>query len=375
MAGKKDHRGFGHIRRLPSGRWQASYIGPDLARHNAPTTFQAKIDAEEWLAARRREITGDDWQAPMARRRAILRTYADAWLKTRVTPKGEPLRRKTRVHYRYLLDAHIFPTFGDHTLRAITPAAVRNWHASLAGTPTARAHAYTVLSSIMKTALEDGEITKNPCMIKGASKARQSREVRPASLDELQVMTESMPERLRLLIPLCAWCALRFGEAAELRRKDIDVKTGVVRVRRAVVRAEREVYVDHPKSEAGSRDVYIPPHLIPAVKQHLRDHAQIGRNGLLFYAVRTGRQLPHSTLTYHFHKARDAAARPDLTPHALRHTGAVLAAQSGATLAELMARLGHTTPQMAMRYQHASAERDQVLAAKLSRMAKGESVT
>ena len=117
--------------------------------------------------------------------------------------------------------------------------------------------------------------------------------------------------------------------------------------------------------------MHIQPHLIPMVKQHLRDHAQIGGDGLLFYTVRTGRQLPHSTLSYNFRKTREAAGRPDLTAHALRHTGAVLAAQSGATLKELMARLGHTTPQMAMRYQHASDERDRELAKRLSEMANG----
>lgn len=369
MAGKAGHRGFGHIRRLPSGRWQASYVGPDLARHNAPATFQAKIDAEEWLAARRREIAGDDWQSPKARTVVVLRNYAETWLETRTT-KGRPLRRKTRVHYRYLLDAHILPRFGDLPLKAITPAAVRHWYAGLASTPTARAHAYALLSSVLKTAIEDGELARNPCMIKGATRVSQQREVRPATLGELEVMTEVMPDRLRLLIPLSAWCALRFGEAAELRRRDIDLKNGVIKIRRAVVRAEREVYVDDPKSAAGVRDVHIPPHLLPMVKQHLRDHAQIGRDGLLFYAVRTGRQLPHSTLSRHFHKARDAAARPDLTPHALRHTGAVLAAQSGATLKELMARLGHTTPSMALVYQHSSAERDAAIAKRLSELAE-----
>ena len=155
--------------------------------------------------------------ATQDRTTTILRRYAETWVETRTTSNGRPLRRKTRSHYAYLLRAHILPTSEDMPLKAITPAAVRHWYASLAATPTARAHAYTVLSSILKTAVEDGEITKTPCMIKGATKARQEHEVRPATLDELEVMTGAMPDRLRLLIPLSAWCALRLGEAAELR--------------------------------------------------------------------------------------------------------------------------------------------------------------
>ena len=42
-------RQFGHVRRLPSGRFQASYIAPDGSRHNAPTTFLSKTDAETFL--------------------------------------------------------------------------------------------------------------------------------------------------------------------------------------------------------------------------------------------------------------------------------------------------------------------------------------
>jgi integrase len=156
----------------------------------------------------------------------------------------------------------------------------------------------------------------------------------------------------------------------ELRRKDVDLKAGVVRIKRGVVRADGEVIVGDPKSAAGKRPVHIPPHILPAVKQHLRDHAQLGREGLLFYGLEGG-QLAHSSLLYRFNRAKHAADRDDLTPHALRHTGAVLAAQGGATTKELMARLGHSTSEMAMRYQHAGEERDLILAHRLSELAEG----
>ena len=69
--------------------------------------------------------------------------------------------------------------------------------------------------------------------------------------------------------------------------------------------------------------------------------------------------------------AREQAGRPDLRFHDLRHTGAVLAAQTGATLAELMNRLGHSSPTMAMRYQHVAQGRDQQIAEALSKLAEG----
>lgn len=114
----------------------------------------------------------------------------------------------------------------------------------------------------------------------------------------------------------------------------------------------------------------IPPHLLPALCEHLLNHTEPGQDSLLFPAV-SGNQLAPATLYRHYYKARDAAGRPDLRFHDLRHTGGTLAAQSGATLAELMGRLGHTTPGAALRYQHAAQGRDRQIAAALSKLAGG----
>ncbi len=57
-----------------------------------------------------------------------------------------------------------------------------------------------------------------------------------------------------------------------------------------------------------------------------------------------------SSLYAVYYPAREAAGRPDLRTHDLRHTGAVLAAATGATLAELMARLGHSTVSVLLRH-------------------------
>ncbi len=123
-----------------------------------------------------------------------------------------------------------------------------------------------------------------------------------------------------------------------------------------------------PKSEASIRDVHIPPHLIPVIEDHLTKHVGKQRDSLLFPAE-GGNHLQPSTLMRHWYKARTQAGREDLRWHDLRHSGAVLAAATGASLAELMARLGHSTPQAAMRYQHAAAGRDREIAALLSKLA------
>lgn len=361
-------RSFGQLRRLPSGRWQAGYTGPDAHVHRAATTFTAKIDAEGWLAAERRLIESGEWVSPITRkahrstRGLTLESYANRWLDDRA------LKPRTTAHYRALLDHQILPDLGSLTLAALTPTVVRQWHAGLGNrTPTLRAHAYALLRTILGTATDDELIKVNPCHVRGAATARRAKTIRPATLDELATLVEALPDKYRLLVLLASWCALRFGELAELRRSDLDVKNGIIRVRRGVARMGGVTIVGTPKSLAGVRDVVIPPHLLPLLKAHLRDYAP-GRDDLLFPGAHGGHLSP-STLQKPFERARAAAGRPDLRVHDLRHTGAVLAAATGATLAELMARLGHSTPSAAMKYQHAARDRDRVIAEALSRMA------
>ncbi|QYJ05254.1 site-specific integrase [Nocardioides panacisoli] len=358
-------RGFGAIRKLPSKRFQASYTGPDMVRHKAPRTFQAREDAEAWLAARRAEINGDEWSPPTKQKPITFGEHAERWLTNR------PLKPRSRYHYRGILDRHILPTFAGVPLKHITADLVDDWHYRMGdGTPTARAHAYGLLRTILGDAVQRRLIEYNPCHIRGAGNTKRVKQIEPASLEELATLTEAMPQRYRLMVLLAAWCGLRFGELSELRRKDLDLANGVVRVRRAVVRVKGEFIVGTPKSDAGTRDVAIPPHLLPVAKEHLASDITGGRDGLLFPAAGDpGKHLAPATLYRVFYKARDAAGRPDLRFHDLRHTGAVLAASTGATLAELMSRLGHSTAGAALRYQHAAQDRDKAIAEALSALA------
>lgn len=372
MAGKANRRGFGYIRKLPSRRHQASYIGPDMARHAALKTFDTKGDAEAWLIAERTLIAADTWTPPKLRREladakrpATFSAYAAVWLKDR------DLKPRTRWHYQALLDNQL-KTWDPMPINDIRPEMVRDWHANLnKNHATTRAHAYGLLRTILATAVSDGLLPVNPCHIRGAGTAKRIHKTEPLSLPELEGLVAAMPAKYRPMTLLAAWCALRFGELVELRRKDIDLQDGVIRVRRGAVRADGQVIIGTPKSEAGIRDVAIPPHLIPMLRDHLSKNITGGKEGLLFPATHGGTLAP-STLYKSFYPARDKAGRPDLRWHDLRHTGAVLAAQTGATLAELMGRLGHSTPSAALRYQHAAEGRDAEIAQRLSALATGE---
>jgi len=371
MVARAGMRAFGRVRKLPSGYYQAGYIGPDNAVHYAPQTFQAKVDADEWLASEHRLIEQPGWMPPKDRRAyeeanqpPTLAEYSTGWLRSR------DLKPRTVALYQNLLDKSILPELGVKRLPAITPALVRQWHTGLGpNRPTQRAHAYSLLRSILATAVTEQILASNPCVIRAAGVARRRSKTEPATIDELRVIRENMPDRLRLAVDLAAWCGLRQGEILELRRGDVDASNGVVHIRRAVTRVPGEPpLVGTTKSAAGVRDVSIPPHVLPAVEHHLSRHVPPAKDSLLFVGRDSGEQLASSTLYRWFYPAREAAGRADLRWHDLRHTGATLAALTGATLPELMNRLGHSTVNAAMRYQHAVKGRDRAIAEALSRM-------
>ncbi len=250
---------------------------------------------------------------------------------------------------------------------------VRGWYASLSpGTPRLRAHAYRLLRAILPTAVYDGEISANPAHIRGAGTTTCAVDITPATLEELTLLVQAMPPQRQAMILRAAWCGPRFGEITELRRKDLNLERRSVHVHRAVTRVDGQYLITTPKSAAGRRDVALPPHLIPALQRHLDQHTAPDREALLFPAAGDPtRNLAPASLYKTFYRARAIVGRPDLRWHDLRHTGAVLAAHTGATLAELMNRRGHSTQQAALRYQHAINDRDTQIANALSRLADG----
>ena len=131
---------------------------------------------------------------------------------------------------------------------------------------------------------------------------------------------------------LALWCALRFGEPTELRRREVvltttaenddgAVHTGVIHVERAVVRLGEGYQVTTPNSEAGMRDVAIPPHVVPAIRSHLATYVGPEADALLFPAKHGGHLAPG----HHVSAVR--------TPHAPRRDGLTYGSTTYATAA------------------------------------------
>ena len=154
-----------------------------------------------------------------------------------------------------------------------------------------------------------------------------------------------------------------------LQRRDVDLRHRLLHVERSrVVAMDGTEITKAPKSRAGRRTLAIPPNVLPALEQHLERWVGPEPDAPVLVGEK---RKPVRTCVLHgaWDKARRSVGRPDLRFHDLRHSGLTWLAASGATLREVMRRAGHASFTSALRYQHATDERDQALAGALAELA------
>lgn len=361
-------RAFGNIE-ARRGHFRARYKGPDGQRYEAPRPFTSRLDAEYWLAATEREISRGEWKPPTAVSKPAegLDTLAGY---ARHAIAERDLTPRTREEYVKLLDHLIVPTLGRYQLRHIDSARIRAWYSTVLSEdrPTQRKHAYALLRSIFRDAEDEGLVERNPCRIRGAGKVRRTRDIEPATPEELNRLL-TLPLGRALPVLLAGWCGLRAGEVRALRRQDVDLTNGVVKVRQAVSRTKGEIHLGQPKTQASIREVGIPPHLRPYLTRYLQALPVAGRDGFIFPGRDGKSAMSEKALRYAFNKCRTVMGREDLTFHDMRHSAASMAGMTGATTAELKAMMGHTTAGMVERYQHATRLARDRLATNMSKLA------
>jgi integrase len=364
---RRPRRSWGKIHQQRSGRFQASYNGPDLARHTAPATFTKSMDAEHWLAEERRLIERDAWTPPKMRaaekhaRAKILETYAKEWVEYR------DLKPRTRQGYLELLAGPIKP-LGRLALGNISSETVRAWHAGMGkDTPRRKSHAYALLHAIMATAVTDGWIAANPCNIPRAMNPPTKRAAVILDVNEVAKIANAIqPEKLKCLVLVSAWCGLRWGEVTELRRRDIDAACEVIIVSRGVTHRKGQCEIDTPKSGKG-RPVVVPPHIREDLKEHMERFVAEDPEALVFPAAR-GCHLNDRVFRDYFAEALKSVGREGVRIHDLRHFAGTQAARVG-NLVETMQRLGHSTAKASLIYQAVVSGRDRELADALSKLA------
>jgi integrase len=354
-------------RRTTAGgtRYDVRFRGPDGRERSR--SFRTRKDAERYEREQRTALDRGNRIDP---RHAGLTfdDYAGRWLSER-----HELRPRTVELYRSLLRCHIVPKFGPLALGKISPSAVRSWNAKLAQAhEVTAAKAHRLLNQILATAVADELIGRNPCVVRGAGQ-EHSPERPMVSIAEVDALAAAMPADLSVAVTLAAWCQLRRAELLGLERRDIDLLHGTVRIERTANHAPGGLQLGPPKTAAGVRTVSVPPHVLGALEEHLSVYVASDPTAPVLAGVAGNRARP-ATLQKAWNTARVAIGRPELHFHDLRHAGLTWAATQGMTTRELMARAGHASPDAALRYQHATEDRDAAIASALSALAQTPAV-
>jgi integrase len=356
-----NRRRFGSIRKTGAGRWQARYKGPDGCPRTGPKTFETKSEADRFLYEMDREINRGSWSDPKTRA-VTLTDYTADWLPT------HDVAVRTRELYEDLLRLYLRPQLGNYPLGKITPATVRKWHSNTSQRtgPTRTRQAYSLLRTIMNVALNDGVIPSNPCTIRGAGHATAPE--RPLlSVQQVQALIDATEQGMRAAITVKFWAHLRLGELLAMRRGDLDLDAGTLKIQRQVVRTRGGLIETAPKA-ASRRTVDLPQPALDVLREHLDSSGPMLPSALLF-TLPSGERLQHHHVRRAWVKARESVGRPDVHLHDLRHAGLTLVAQSGATTKEIMARGGHSTARASLIYQHAAESRGAQIAASMTAFA------
>lgn len=297
--------------------------------------------------------------------------FAWRWMNQR-HHRGRPLAPRTVALYTGQLRRDILPALGAVPLAELSRAQVRGWYDERCGASgpgrLSAAKCYRLLRAICATAVEEELLDASPCTLRGAGD-EWSPERPILTVPQVLELADAVAPPYRALVLLGAFCCLRFGELSALLRPAVDLAGPTVTVLATAGQAAGQGRViGPPKSAAGRRTLTIPDAIVPEMARHLDSWAEPGPDGRVFVGPRGGHLHNNHFGRVVWHPALEQVGLTGVRFHDLRHTGNTLAAATGASLAELMARMGHASTEAALRYQHANLAQDAAVAAALSEL-------
>lgn len=253
----------------------------------------------------------------------------------------------TRREYRKSIDRHLVPRIGSVRLVDLRKTDCKRLQAELAEALSAKSVNNTLipLRRMLADALEDDAIDRDP-MANVPSLRVQTEEPDPLTPDEAATVLAALPGgQVRNLYRFALWTGMRPSELIALEWGDVDLRSGVVRVRRARVRGE----VKATKTAAGRRDVLLLPEARAAIEAQ-RAHTQLA-GGVVFINPRTGRpwRSDKAMRETHWDQALRRAGIRARTPYQCRHTFASWMLSAGENPVWVARMMGHSSPTMTFR--------------------------
>jgi integrase len=325
------------VKQRPEGTWRARYrdaAGKECAKH-----FAKKADAQRWLDQVNASIITGSYVAP-GRGKLSVGTWAETWLAGKVK-----LKPSTRATYQSIVDHHVKPRWGNVALAKVAHEDVAEWVGEIFadGLSASRTRqVFTVFAQMLDAAVRSNRLTANPA--RGVElPALPAADHRYLTHAEVDALAEACGE-YATLIRLLAYGGLRYGEAAALRAKRVDVLRGRVTISESVTEVGGKVTFTTPKTKK-ARTITVPRSVADALGVELAGKAP---EDLVFVTRRGGVLREGNWRRDVFDDAAKSVGLDGLTPHALRHTAASLAISAGAHVVAVSRLLGHASPNVTL---------------------------
>jgi integrase len=276
--------------------------------------------------------------------------YLDRWL----GDVRDTVRTSTHERYGYAIRAHIKPALGCIKLKNLNPAQIRWFYRERldCGLAPATVHKlHVVLHKALNGAVTDGLIPRNAAT--GVKLPRITREeIDPLDPDEARRLIEAAcGDRLEALYVLALNTGMRQGELLALKWDDVDLKRGVLRVRRTVTHEDKAFVLGEPKTTKSRRTIRLTTGAAQALKTHLsRQLEEMERMGSLYlpgglvFATTVGTIINPSNLRNRsFKPLLDRAGLRPIRFHDLRHTCATLLLSKDVNPKVVSEMLGHAS--------------------------------
>jgi integrase len=242
------------------------------------------------------------------------------------------------------MQKQVLPHFGSVPLNRITNAMVREWVSTLLSSGLSAAttrKAVFALRQCLAAAIADERIKINPASAVPLPTERQ-RPPRYLSQTEVERLVDQMPRQYRALVLVGAYAGLRWGEAAGLRRRDIDPLRSRIRVTSTAVQLRGRVTLDNVPKTRSKRSVPVARSVMRRLEQHLSEFVDPTADALVF-AASAGGPLFRSWGRAVLRPAVLRAGLGDITFHGLRHSFVAIMVAAGCNVREVSEWAGHNS--------------------------------
>jgi integrase len=297
------------------------------------------VDAERRKAEIEVALAGGTWRDPR-RGEMRLHEWAELWLPTR-----HDLRATTWARLETTMQKQVLPRFGNAPLRTIMNAGIRRWVSDLLASGLSAAttrKAVFALRQCLDAAIADNRLQFNPATAVPLPTERQ-KPPRYLSQSEVERLVDEMPPQYRALVLVGAYAGLRWGEAAGLRRRDIDPLRSRIRVTSTAVELRGQVTLDNePKTTRSKRSVPVARSVMRRLEDHLLEFVEPTSDALVF-TVPSGGPLFRVWGRRVLRPAVLRAGLDDITFHGLRHSFVAIMVAAGCNVREVSEWAGHNS--------------------------------